>query len=158
MKVTKKQVLELWHVMSQLKKIGDTKFAYCLVRNNNLIEPEIKALQEIEKPSEEYLKYDAAVIETARKYAKKDENNEIIIKNDHFEIASEQVKEFNEELAKLAEEHKAVVEERNKKLKELEDILKEEVDYNFYQVSFENLPKELNAEQMSILFPLIKED
>lgn len=146
----KKEILALGVVFNDLKKIGDTKFKYCILKNISVIKDTLTILQTIDKENKK-------VLEDFEK-----ERNALIIKigkregdKSVIDLSNpEMVAKFNEELTKIAETHKEALEEFEKLATSYGSLLEEDVEeeLKFWKISIDDCPKDgINATQLEIL-------
>ena len=82
--------LDLYKLKQALESLGNIEgvtFAYAIVKNLKLLEKEIEILEEVRKPSEEYLEeFQPKVDELVKKYSKKDEDGNPFVKRVKFDV------------------------------------------------------------------------
>lgn len=96
-----------------------------LVGTINILQPEVNALENTLKPSEEYVKFDTERVELAKECAKKDEQGKEVIVDNKYQIKDEEV--FNKRLEVLKMKYKKVCKSREKQLKNFNKLLKKKV-------------------------------
>ena len=148
------KIVELSKALSEINLPGVT-FAYAVTKNKNILKPEIVALQEAEKPSDDYIQYDKKRVEIVKKYAKKDEKGKFIIVNNQYEI--ENLEEFEKEFEDLQEKHSEVLEKRADQLKEVDNLLDKEVDITLHKVNIKDIPQSITTKQLESIFDIIEE-
>jgi len=153
--MTNNDLLNLYQALSNLKGLSGVKFCYGIVKNINLLKPEVEAIQKTIEPKEDFQKYEKERIELAQKHAKKKEDGTPIIEGNRYVLENQ--KEFEKEFEKLRNKHKKALEEREKQIKEYENLLKEEANIKLYKVSLEDLPQDIKIEQMLAISPIIEE-
>src|SRR3990167_10828895 len=114
--MTKQEATNLYRNLNRLGDLKGVKFAYAVSKNINLIKTEIDLLEKAIAPSEEYKKVDELRVAICEKYAKKDENGKVIIKDNAYDI--EDTEAFEAELKKLKEEYKKEFDARDKQVEE----------------------------------------
>jgi len=140
MKVKRKELVELWGLIKQHRKIKNSvKFSYWLAKNRKRIQPEIESLEEVIESSRRYKEYDMERVRIAKFYADKDENGKPIIQNSSY-VVIEKLNEFNSELDILKEKYKDEVEKRDKQIEEYNNLLEEEIEFEGFKIKLEDLP------------------
>jgi len=141
MAVKRKELIELWGLIEQHRKIKNSvKFSYWLAKNRKRIQPEVEALEEAIEPSKSYREYDTERARVAKFYADKDETGKPIIQNASY-VVIKQLDEFNNELNLLKERYKDDIEKREKQIEEYNRLLEEDVEeFDGFKISLEDLP------------------
>lgn len=134
------------------KTLPGVKFNYALIKNINLITPEVEANDKVKSASKPYMDYQEKRVELAKKYAAKDEEGNPIILNNVFQ-GLDGNQEFIKELDVLNKESEA-------SLKEIDDFMRQEVlilDFP-YKIKLEDIPEEIMKEEggMNSIFELIE--
>jgi hypothetical protein len=105
---TRKKLFELNKALQSAKVKGNNAFKLKVIKNINLIKPEIEALIEIEKQNDETLKpYQKTVSELFERYAETKVNEQGEQKQS---IPAAKLAEFNERYAKLKAKNKELIE------------------------------------------------
>lgn len=105
---TRKQLFELHKALQSAKVKGNNAFKLKVIKNINLIKPEIEALIEIEKQNDEQLKpYQKTVSELFEKYAETKVNEQGEQKQS---IPAAKLAEFNEKYASLKAKNNELIE------------------------------------------------
>ena len=69
---TRRDLIILWNVLNSIKvEKADPKFTYAVSKNKKKLEPEIKILQEMDIPNEDFKKYEENRINLCKEYAEK---------------------------------------------------------------------------------------
>lgn len=153
MKYKRKQLLSLYQSLKSVGNLKGVKFAYAVSKNLQLLESEIKSINEAQKPSEKFQAYDKARVELAKKHAKTEEGKPVV-KNNSYVIENE--KAFNEELETLKTEHKEALDEREVQLNEFKELLKGEVEIELHKVKMDDVPADITVTQMEGIFAIIE--
>jgi len=69
--VINNDLLNLYQTLINLKGLSGVRFCYGVVKNINLLKPEVEAIQKTIEPKEEFQEYEKERIELAQKYSKK---------------------------------------------------------------------------------------
>jgi hypothetical protein len=150
----RKRLFELEQGMGKLSNLKGVKLNYALVKNKRLIESEISILKEI-MVDQPYSDFTNKRIAINVKYAKKNENGNPVIENNHYIIDEENLEVHNTEIAELLEQNKEVIDNFKKKEKEYYDLLETELDAEFHVIDIEEVPADITYEQMEILADFI---
>ena len=155
---------ELFDLQKGLKlsgEITDQPFVFIRLRNKKNVDEIIETLQESNKPTDDYIKYDAERIELCRRNSKiNKETNECMISGQNTFVIDEKKQEsFNNELSKLISIHNETINNRVIQLKEYDKLLNEEFkDFIIYKVKQKDIPKTLNGDILELLYPMIEFD
>jgi len=157
-KFTKNEIFSLYNALQTLGDLKGVKFAYAIARNINICKPEVEALQEALKGSDEFLEFEAKRVELAKEYSKKDENGKPLSERGAFVMADED--KFNKKLEELknSKEYKDVTKIREEQVESWEKLLEEESSLKLYSVALESVPEELTVRQMTAIADLVNED
>ena len=157
-KFTKRELFALFTGLRVLGNLKGVRFAYAVAKNTNIIKPEIEALQEALKGSDEFLEFEKQRVELAKKHAKKDENGKPLSEGGSFVMENED--KFNVLLEKLkySSKFKSVTKEREDQLKNWEKLMDEESELVLYSIALDSVPEEITTEQMVVISELITED
>lgn len=153
----KLDVIDLFNAFNKEKTKGNAHFRYYMIKNSNVIRPEIEALAEVEKGMNEPLKpYNAERAKIIQKIGTKDSNGSYSISvNDKVKMD-----EFNKDMKPVNETYKKVLDEHEKKLKEYEKILQEEINalFSFTDVKIEDCPEDIETRSLELFmkFGIIK--
>ncbi len=153
--ITKQDVLALFNGLNTLKGLPGVKFGYAVAKNINLLKPEVEAIDESVKPTEEFVQYDKERAELAQKHAKKDEKGEAITVNNSYEVEDKAA--FTKELEKIQETYKEALAAREKQVKEHLELLKTESDVVLHKIALEDIPEQITTDQMYNIFHIIAE-
>jgi len=154
MKVKRKELVELWGLIEQHRKIKNSvKFSYWLAKNRKRIQPEIESLEEAIESSRRYKEYDMERARIAKFYADKDKNGKPIIQNSSY-VVIEKLNEFNSELNILKEKYKDEVEKRDKQIEEYNNLLEEEIEFEGFKIKLEDLPDGIEPVFIEVLMDI----
>ena len=129
-----KDLFNLFNSLCNLSNLKGIKFSYGIIKNKKNIKNEIEILQNIIKPSQEFIEFDKEREKLCKKYSKKDEKGEIIIKNNNYDIKSECKEIFNKEFDDLKEQNKEFIIKREKQLEEYNKLLEEECNIELHKI------------------------
>lgn len=148
--------------IEELKLLQGAKFTYGLSKNISIIEEEIKHIQESIKPTEEFTAYDEARVALCKVHAKKDKDGEFIYKV-HPESGQQEYdidvdgKKWTTAIEKLRKDNSEAITKREKQLKDYNELLDADCEIEFYSMSIDSIPNEINVEQMLIVQHFIKD-
>lgn len=143
---------ELYTCFESLNEVGDlkgVKFAYSVIKNKNIIEEEIKILEEVVKANPEFEKYEMERIKLCELHSEKNDEGKAIIENDKYKII-DQIK-FDEELNVLKEKYNEHIQERINQINEYNKMLDEDIDLEFTKLGVDDLPENISAIQLEPL-------
>jgi len=141
------------HSLNNLGDLKGVKFAYTIIKNKEKLEEEIKMLEEVVKPSDEFSKYETERIELCELHCEKDEKGEAIVEDDKYKIIDED--KFDGELESLKQSYIEHITEREAQIKDYNTMLDDEMEMDFAKVNFEELPTDISTAQLeSIEFML----
>jgi seryl-tRNA synthetase len=147
----KRDLLKLNGVLSSIEgRQFSVKFSYFIAKNKVMIKNEFAILEDLRKPSPDYIAYDTKRAELAHKYADKDEEGKPKIENNNFVIV-EHVDEFKKELDELKKKSDKAIKKHEKKMKDFEDLLDEDIDYQGPKIDFKDIPKVVEPSVLEVL-------
>ena len=147
------ELIELFVALQKVEKLPGAKFAYAVAKNNALLKTEINSINAAVSPTEEYTKYDKERVELAKKYSKKDNNGEPVVKDNAFDI--EDTASFEKDLKELQEKHKEAIDSRENQIKEFEKLLEEKNDVELFKIPYTDVPEQITGEQLKGIFAII---
>lgn len=154
--MTNEEVLSLSSALNSVGNLSGVKFAYCIAKNLDIVNREVKVIQKAIESSKEFNEYDQKRVELAKKYSKKDDKGKEVVEGNQFVLADE--KGFNKELEVLRKANKKVLEAREEQIKSFNELLKEKSDIKLYQISLDEVPEAITTKQMSSIILLIKDE
>ena len=133
------------------------KFAYAIARNTRNVRAILEDLGKTVEHSDAFKAYDKERIELCKKYCKKDNGNEPIMKSDNsFDIIDKEA--FSKEMAALKDKHAKAIKEQDEKIAAYAKLLDEECDeFEPYIITTEHLPEDITASQMTDILPIVEE-
>lgn len=153
--MTKKDAVELYINLKKLGNLKGVKFAYGISRNVALLKPEIESLDKAQAPTEEYQKFDSLRLEIVKRFAKKDEKGEPIVKDNNYEMENQAT--FDSAFDALKFEHKEVWDARLKQLDEYNELLKSESSVVLYKIALNDVPGDINVTQMYSINTIVED-
>ena len=150
----RKDLFRLKDGLDNVSYLSGVKFAYAIIKNKKMIEQELITLQEIIKPSPEIEEYEKNRIAICEKHCKRDENNQLKIQNNTYDI--EDMDTFNKDIEELKKKNKKVLDNRQKQADEYNKLLEEDIEIPFVLIKQDDLPNSLSASQMEQIFEIIE--
>jgi hypothetical protein len=148
----KREILAFYNYIVEFanQNLPGAKWNYCLLKNINLLKPEITSIQEVHKKNAKYLEYETQRIVLMEKYCLKDDKGKPIVENGKYKFDDEpnSLKSLNTEAKELEDKYAEPI-------KEINDFLEERCEINLFKISVDDIPKELNAENINKLFEMI---
>lgn len=142
--------------LANLGGLKGVKFSYGVAKNINIINQEIETFKKAIEPTEDFTTFENERIELCKKHAKKDENNEPLLKDENrYDIVDEVA--FNKELDTLKEKHKKALDEREQQLKDYANLLKEETTVTLHKIKLADVPEEITVAQLESIYDIIEE-
>ena len=151
-----KDIIVLSQALQLVGNLTGIKFVYGVVKNMNILKPEIELLQKTIEASDKFIEYDTKRIELAKKYSSKDEKGNPMVQENEFVISDRAG--FDKEIEKLKKEYKKVLDIREEQLKQYRELLEENADIKLHMINFEDVPVNITSAQLSGIFCLIKEE
>lgn len=155
------QIMDLAEGFMRIAKMNiksNKKFSYAIILNDERIQPNVKAVINIAKPSDEYKEYEDKRNEIISKYADVDGDGNIILKDNRWVIFKESEKDLAvKELSNLNDEYVDVIDKRNEDIKEYNDLIESEEEINIHMVKLDDIPSEIGEDLflMKLLVPMI---
>jgi len=156
------QILDL---MDGFKKIAEDgiksnkRFSYALIMNEENVQSNVKAIQGIAKPSDNYMEYEQKRNNILIEYGKSDASGNIILNENNGVVFKDEESEKNaiDEINKLNEEYLDILDERNEDIKQYNELLMTDVELNLIVVSLDDVPDEVGEDVflMKALIPMI---
>lgn len=154
MKITKKDLGDLYQGLLSVDNLTGVKFSYAVARNLSMLKDEMESLKKAISMSKEFAEYEFKRVELAEDCAVL-ENGKPKVVNGEYEIRDEEF--FKTSLSKLQETYKEAIDGRKKQLSELRELLKEEIEVDLYMIPQDIVPEAINTKQMADILPIIKE-
>ncbi len=144
------QIMDLMEAFTKIaenKIKSNKKFSYAVILNDETLQPKIKALQGIAKPSESYMEYEQKRNELIVSYAKTDVAGDIIV-DDRGSVTFKEGTEadVDAEFIALNEEYSDILDERNADITEYNEILAKDSDVEIETISFDDIPDEVGED------------
>jgi len=148
-------------VLPTLEKLKGPKFHYALLKNIDLLQKEIELIQTKGKPSEKFLEYEKARVALCEQFCAKDEKGENLkrdIGNGQFEYDIDTTSEsWKLAIEVLKSNNKELIAERDQQVEMFNQMLDVESSLTFHLIKVEDLPSDINGEQMQALKNFIQD-
>ena len=131
---TKQEFVDLINGLFQVHELNGKEFSLLVSKNINILQKNLKDIQEAGTPSEEFLQLAQKV----------------------NEIANANAEGSQEEIDKLEKENTELVEGRKTQMAKVTDILKEELELELHILSEDLLPEEVTAKQINSIINIIE--
>jgi hypothetical protein len=156
MKITKKRATELFGGLQDVSNLPGVKFAYNVIKNTKLLQPEIDALQKAGELSEEFKAFEIERMALAQKFAKKDKEGNPVIENNSFVLADQAG--FDKEFKLLQKKHDKAIKARESQVAEFNKLLEEEIEVDFFTVKLSDVPQSITPGQVKGIFEIIVDE
>jgi hypothetical protein len=77
---------------------------------------------------------------------------------EEYDILPEKKNEFEKQVSELKKQYQSAFDQEKVKIEEIQNFLEEEVELELKKIKLEDLPDPMTINQMSLLFPIIKQD
>jgi hypothetical protein len=156
--ITHRELLELWNGLPSLANLKGFKLGYAVVRTKIKLRPEIEALEEVMKPSEDFIEFERKRTDLCQKFVMKDDKGNSMMDGDLY-LFGENKNEFEAAVELLKQEHIVTLEERQKQFVEYIALLKKPITVEVSQITVEDVPFDFEptVAQMEVLYYLISE-
>jgi len=161
-KMKRSELLAFFGGLNAVANLEGVKFAYAVVRNKNNCKAEVEALNEAQKPPEDFLKLQGEHRELLEKHCDKDKDGKPVVKvlspnvTQYAGIAEN--KAYKKEFDALEKKNKKLMDAREKQMKDYEKLLGEDVTVNLHLIDFETIPEGITPAQLELIFPMMKEE
>lgn len=151
---------DLFGLLDGFAAVGDlrgVKFAYAVAKNKDRVMREVRPLQKSIEPSKEVNEYEKERIKLCKIHCQKDEGGQPLIQNGVY-VGVDGKPEFEKAVAELKEKFKEPLDKQKEDKEEYDRLLDEEVEIEFHQLRFEDVPEVITVAQMSAIFPIIADE
>jgi len=145
----------LFQGLQEVSNFKGVKFAYVVAKNRKLIEEELKTLEEVNKPSEQYLDFEQKRVKLCEQHANKCDNGQPKILGDRYDITN--MEAFNKDLETLKNEYLTCVIERENQLRESEKLMNEDCKLQLLKINSIYLPNDINGSQIEKIISIIED-
>ena len=131
---TKGEFVNLINGLFQVQELKGKEFGLAVSKNITTLKEELQHLEDLGKPSEEFMKLAMKV----------------------NELNQNDPENSKEEIDKLEKENEALVKERREQMEKVTEIMKDEMTVKLVTVSEDLLPDEITAKQINNIEKIIK--
>lgn len=159
LKMTKGDLLELWKTISDLANSpAHIKFNYAILKNQKVLDNEVKTLEELSKPKEEYVTFESERQSICIDYSEKDANGGPVIENDSYKIPEEKRIDFQSKLFELRDKYLPAILAREEQVRDFEmNILNDPADIILHKIDSGFIPKTVKVGQLASLLHITKD-
>jgi len=148
------ELFDLYNKMQGLRYHSDNKkFSYALIKNIKNVESDINKLNEIIKPTQDFLEFEKERISICRLHAIKDENDEPILNGDEFQI--ENMDKFSLDLEPLKIKYRDVLTERQKQIEKYNSLLDEDINIELVKIGPDDLPDGITPNEIEDIYTIL---
>jgi len=151
------KIYELFNLYNKLQGLryhsDNKKFSYALIKNIKSIESEIKNLNEIIKPTENFLKFEQERLIVCQNHSIKDENSEPISNGDEYQI--EDMNKFNIDLEPLKIKYQDTLAKRQKQIEKYNSLLNQEIEIDLIKIGPDDLPDAITPNEIEDIYPIL---
>lgn len=160
MKTTKNDLVGIWNALEKFSaQETSRKFAYGILKNRNIIRPEIEALKEVSAPPATFQEFESRRQSLLLQFCDKNEDNTPMIDQARGQYVMEENKEaFEAAISSLTEEYKEAIDEFNNREAEFKDILEEEIEFEPFKIKFSSFPETISVRELELLEEFIEYD
>jgi hypothetical protein len=156
-KIKREEVLRLDQTLDAVSKMPATRFAYAVARNKKKLQEEVESIKTALAPSPKLVEYEEKRRQLVLQHAAKTKDGQPDIDQlGNARLAD--FKAFDDGLKDLKEKYQDALKEYDAKTPERVAFLSESIEIDLYEIPTKNLPKELRAEDLYMLMPVITGD
>lgn len=150
MKYYKLKVLS--EVTDEFDNLIGADFTMALTENLDKIESKIKNIDSIIKPSKEYKVLTDKRDELFKKYADRDDDDQLVLDNNLMKITDKaNLKLYKVELQTYLDKAKKCIDEHDLKIKEYTKAMNKDCSLKFTKITRKDVPKNISQKQMQLL-------
>jgi hypothetical protein len=161
MKMSRKNIAELWKVLSEFKGAYNKKFSMYLVLNLKRLKPYIDEVAEMQKLIEQtpaLRELQQKELDIVNKYIERDENGKpLIINNNSFKISVEHKEKYEEDMLKFQDENKQLLQEITNNKNEYERLMNEEIETDIMEIPFDCIPENIEVDILEKMSTIVKD-
>lgn len=150
------QIDRIYNVLKNVKiQVKSVKVKYVIAKLLTEIEKELEILRQAAEPSEQYKQFEEERLELLRKYAKRDEQGNIVYQDKAKSSVVIDNEEGKQKLQELLNKYKDAIEERNKQLNQLrKTIASESIQLQLPKLTLDDLDPDLPQEIFNVFVKL----
>ena len=131
---TKGEFVNLINGLFQVQELKGKKFGLVVSKNITILKEDLKHLEDLGKPSEEFMELATKV----------------------NQISQENPENAKEVIDKLEKENEVLVKARREQLAKVTELMKDKIDIKLNTISEESLPEDITAHQINNIKKIIK--
>jgi hypothetical protein len=175
MKIKRKEVASLLEGITSMNSSKlNVRTVFGLVANKRQLTAEVENIRDTQKAifedsefANQIKEFDEKRIALCEEYSEKDEKGKakkITLPpvngkpREEYDILAEQKDEFETQVAELRKQYQSAFDQEKVKIEEIQNFLEEEVELELTMFKIEDLPEQMTINQMSLLFPIIKQN
>ena len=150
---------DLMSMLSNLMKVDNLKghkIAYAVARNKRALTEERDILNEIMISSKKFGEFTKKRVDLCKKLATKDDNGNPVIVDKNY-VGLDDNPDFIKAIESLQEEYKDAIEKDENKMLDYQNAMDEEIEFNMFVISYDDIPDDVTVGQMDVLFLMIRD-
>jgi hypothetical protein len=152
--MTRREIFNLYNNIQKVRYHNDnSKFNYSIIKNIKLIEEQIRIVDNVIKPTQEFIEFERIRIPICEEHAKKDENGRPILINDDYQFEDEL--KFIEAIKPLQEKYQSALDHRQTQINDYNRLLDEEITINLLKIGKDELPEKITQAELESIFPIL---
>lgn len=153
-------ILGVYNEVNSLFTIKDTGISKVVLKASKELYKKIEWLQSAQQlpKSKEVVAYRQAISEEFYKHARKDKKGDVVIIKGQPQLDPDKEKEWIEGEKKISKLHPVAVKELEQHNKGIHELMNKDVEVKFRGISEDILPKDLTANQLSVLYKYFIDD
>ena len=156
----KSESITLFRNLNTLGGLKGVKFSYAVAKNLNILKPELESLEKSMEASDSFKEYDAKRVVLVEKHANKDKDGkpkkEEVNGVEQY-VVEENKKAFEKDWESLKKEYKDALDARQKQTDEYTELLTTKSEVVLHKIKLEDVPADINAQQMAGIVDLVDE-
>lgn len=151
-----RELKDFQEVLERFSKVKGREFAYAIYKNKNIIEAEMKILEQIKRqPHPDFQNYENERTILCITYSEKDESGNPIIDNNRYRITDHEG--FNKDFDELKVKYAEVIKDIEDAEHEYIDFMEKENSIDLYKISIKELPEDISGDEIAMLEPILKD-
>lgn len=148
------EFFDLYNKLQGLRYHSDNKnFSYALIKNIKAIEQDINKLNEVIKPTEEFLQFEQERLAICQSHSIKDDNGDPLLNGDEFQI--ENIEKFNEDLIPLKTKYQDMLNYRQEQIEKYNSLLDQEIEMELVKIGPDDLPDTITPNEIEDIYPIL---
>ena len=166
MMVKRRKLVALENAFAAVGHLSGVKFVYGIGKNSKRIADDLELLREgLRRPTKEYRECERKRADLCKEYATKDESGKPITmptpggqrgQEEYIGLVGNM--EFDAAIDELEKEYKNEIDKRDALPDEYDDALDEEIEFEYYMISMDDVPEQITVSQLRSIMDVIKDD